>query len=86
MFGLQSQYAREQSANGNAIGMARAKVNINVRTGPGTQYDIITTLQVGSEVQVLEITENQWLKIVWPGSPLGYAYSSNSNGGYYEFY
>lgn len=86
MFGLQAQYAREQGANGNAIGMARAKVNINVRTGPGTQYERITTLQVGSEVQVLEITENQWLKIVWPGSPLGYAYTSNSNGGYYEFF
>ena len=86
MFGLQAQYAREQSANGNAIGMARAKVNINVRTGPGTQYDIITTLPVGSEVQVLEITENQWLKIVWPGSALGFAYTSNSNGGYYEFF
>ena len=86
MFGLQSQYSREQGASGNAIGMARAKVNINVRTGPGTQYELITTLKVGSEVQVLDITDNQWLKIVWPGSPLGYAYTSNSNGGYYEFY
>lgn len=36
---------------------------LNVRTGPGTQYDVIRQLANGNEVDVLEMYTNGWAKI-----------------------
>lgn len=36
--------------------------HLNMRTGPGTDYEIITTIQAGEGVQVLENLEG-WVKV-----------------------
>ena len=85
MLGLYIKEARMLSASGQAIGVATAKGSINIRSGPGTEYPVLTTVTSGTELEVLEITETGWLKIAWPQSETGYAYTSNRTGTYYEF-
>ena len=70
---------------GKAIGVATAKRAINVRAGNSTDYPIYTTLHEGDTVEVLELLDNGWFRIVWPDSLCGYAYSCYSNGTYYDF-
>lgn len=36
---------------------------LNVRTGPGTEYKVVTKLKKGQQVKVLEKLSNGWLKI-----------------------
>jgi hypothetical protein len=51
----------------------RATENINVRSGPGTNYSVSFTLQKGDEVEVL--SENgSWYEIKYLGK-IGYAHS-----------
>jgi uncharacterized protein YgiM (DUF1202 family) len=46
--------------------------DVNVRTGPGTQYPIITTVKKGTRVNVL-VQENDWVQVVSRfGRPPGY--------------
>lgn len=37
---------------------------VNVRSGPGTQYDILKTLKVGDEISVVAQTSNGWYRTV----------------------
>lgn len=37
--------------------------DINVRSGPGTDYDIVDSLSKGDKIQVVAFTENGWKKI-----------------------
>ena len=69
----------------NAIGVATAKGNINIRTGPSTGYKAIGIVRKSQQVQVLEITSNNWYKIVWPNADNGYAYVSNAGGKYFDY-
>lgn len=69
----------------NAIGVAAAKGNINVRTGPSTGYKAIGIVRKSQQVQVLEITSNNWYKIVWPDADNGYAYVSNAGEKYFDY-
>lgn len=48
---------------------------LNVRKGPGTDYDILTTLSPESEVKILS-EEGNWSKIEFEKSDEGYAYVS----------
>jgi len=48
---------------------------LNVRSGPSTNYLVLTTLNYGDNVQVLESLNNNWNK-VRVGSTIGYVYSS----------
>ena len=70
---------------GKGIGYAIANSTMNVRTGPATGYTWIATIPVKTKVEVLEITDNKWYKIVWNKATCGYAYVSNSNGKYFTF-
>lgn len=47
---------------------------VYMRTGPGTENDIIETLSKGLEVQVVKL-EDEWYEIVWNGIT-GYVYQS----------
>lgn len=54
--------------------------NLNVRSGPSTNYSIITKLKDKETVIVLE-TKNSWSKILYNGNKVGYvsqAYLSNN--------
>ena len=66
----------------NAIGTAAAKGNINVRTGPSTNYKAIGVVKSGAKVEVLEITSNNWYKIAWNN---GVGYVSNVSNKYFAY-
>ena len=55
-----------------------------VRDASNTKGTQIGTVRKGEKVEILQQLKNGWLKIVWPGSPKGYAYTSNAGGGYYK--
>lgn len=42
--------------------------SLNVRSGPGTEYDIITTLDVGEAVAVIQVLDN-WAELEFSPSP-----------------
>ena len=71
--------------SGTGIGTATSLVNINVRSGASTAYPVYDTLKPGTEVEVLQLLENGWMKIVWPTCPEGYAFTCYKNGSYYRF-
>lgn len=71
--------------NADVIGIATARGSINIRTGPSTGYKAIGFVRKNEQVQVLEITSNNWYKIVWAGTDSGYAYVSNSGGKYFDY-
>lgn len=66
----------------NVIGTAIAKGSLNVRTGPSTNYKIVGVVKTGTKVEVLEITSNNWYKIVWKE---GTAYVSNVSNKYFTY-
>lgn len=59
------------TGSGLAVGTA-AKVSgagggLNVRTGPGSSYDAIASLNNGSEVKILDNSDSGWYKISFSG-------------------
>lgn len=63
---------------GKGKGTGVALSAMRVRNGPSTGYVIVGNIPKGSSVEVLEQTDNEWLKIVWDGTEWGYAYVSNT--------
>lgn len=57
-----------------AADLYKAKSDLNVRTGPGTKYPIVLTLQKGDEVKVLS-KNGSWCQLEYSGK-VGYARSS----------
>lgn len=70
---------------GKGIGTAKALSTMNVRTGSDTTKSVIGTIVKDSTVEVLEITSNGWLKIVYTKASVGYAYVSYQNGKYFTY-
>ena len=76
----------ENKTNSNqSIGTAKAKGNMNVRKGGSTSYGIIGICKKDTVVEVLEILNNGWYKIVWSGASTGYGYVSNVNNKYFVY-
>ena len=48
---------------------------VRIRTGAGTNYTILGSVNTGTAVEVLAKV-GDWYKIVWPGASVGYAYTS----------
>jgi hypothetical protein len=48
---------------------------LNMRSGPGKEYEIITTLTMGDAVTLIEKTENGWWSVGFDGKQ-GYVFSS----------
>lgn len=69
---------------GKGIGEATALEQMEVRTHARVTAGSIGHVDPGQKVEVLQVLKNGWLKIVWPGSAKGYAYTSNAGGGYYD--
>ena len=67
------------------IGIATALQNMNIRKGPDTNYNSISIINEGEQIEVVEILNNGWLKIKWKYSDNGYAFTSNRDGKYYSF-
>lgn len=63
---------------GTGAGTAVALETMWVRTGPGTSYEKIGNVSKGKSVEVLAVSENEWLKIVWDTAKDGYAYVSDT--------
>lgn len=51
---------------------------LNLRSGPSTNYSVLTSLSYGDNVEVLETTNSYWYKVK-VGSFVGYVYSSYLN-------
>lgn len=62
---------------GTGIGTGVSLESMNVRSGAGTAHGIVGYLGKGKSVEVLQVMENNWLKVVWDSAPEGYAYISN---------
>ncbi|MBR6484646.1 MAG: SH3 domain-containing protein [Clostridiales bacterium] len=39
-----------------------ASQSINLRSGPGTEYDVVRTLDAGEQIDVIAVTDNGWYK------------------------
>ena len=70
---------------GKGIGQATAKQTMNVRSGAGTSYPSYCTIKKNTQVEVLEVLSNGWLKIVYTKAAEGFAYTSNKNNAYYKY-
>lgn len=66
------------------IGVATAKGNMFVRPSENSSSNY-GTVSKGSKVEVVELLESGWMKIVWKKSPTGYGYTSNRNNKYYTY-
>ena len=69
---------------GKGIGSATALDQMEVRKQPKVSAASYGHVDKGKKVEVLSTLASGWLKIVWPGAPSGYAYTSNVNGKYYK--
>lgn len=83
--GLLRLAAAENGPIGETIGIAAARTAMNLRCGPGVEYGRYLTVPTGTELEVLELTDNGWYRVVWQDSPYGYAYTSGTSSGYYSF-
>lgn len=50
------------------------EIGLNVRTGPGVENEKINAFVFGTVVEVVEITDNNWAKVVYDDREEGYAY------------
>ena len=70
---------------GKGIGSATALEDMTVRTAARVTAAIAGTVAKGKQVEVLQLLATGWMKIVWPGTKSGYAYTSNVDGKYYKY-
>ena len=70
---------------GKGIATAQAHESMNVRESPNVYGTLAGVVYTGQCVEVLEKLESGWLKVVWPGSACGFAYTSNVKEKYYEY-
>lgn len=67
------------SAQGAAAAPALVTANVNLRQGPGTTYQIITTIPGGSTVDVAGCS-GEWCQVAWQGRS-GYAIATTLDTG-----
>lgn len=58
---------------------------MEVRTQARVSAGSVGHVAKGQKVEVLQLLKTGWMKIVWPGDPRGYAYTSNVGGGYWKY-
>ena len=44
-----------------------ATINLNVRTGPSTDYDVVGSLKIGESIEATGTTQNSWFQIIYQG-------------------
>ena len=83
-----SNYQKKEplnNSNEKVIGIGTALGDMNIRLGPGVEYESISLVQKDQKVEVLEILENGWMKIKCNQSEKGYGFTSYKNGKYYFY-
>lgn len=70
---------------GKGVGEATALEQMEVRTAGRTTAASVGHVNKGQKVEVLQVLQTGWMKIVWPGDPRGYAYTSNVGGKYWSY-
>ena len=80
-----SEIEEKNCCSKNVVGIATALQDMNIRKGPDTKYDSISIINKGTQVEVVELLNNGWLKIKWKYGDNGYAFTSNKNEAYYLF-
>lgn len=68
---------------GTGIGEATALEDMSVRSGTTVFNSKQGEVRKGQKVEVLDILQSGWMKIVWPGALKGYAFTSNVKNLYY---
>lgn len=58
---------------------------MEVRTQARVSAGSVGHVNPGQKVEVLQLLKTGWMKIVWPGDPRGYAYTSNVGGKYWKY-
>lgn len=71
---LKNYYGNSSSTNGTTYYVS--SISLNVRSGPSTNYSVLTSLSYGDDVQVIETSNLYWYKVK-VGSTIGYVNSSN---------
>lgn len=44
-----------------------ATTALNVRTGPGDEYDVVTTVDTGTKLKITDETDGEWTEVVYDG-------------------
>ena len=73
------------SLAGKGIGYAVSLHTMNVREGATTTAKQIAQIKRNTTVEVLEVLDNGWYKIVWNDAKVGYAYVSNNKNKYFTY-
>jgi uncharacterized protein YgiM (DUF1202 family) len=55
------------NSTSTATGTAKATTHVNVRSGPGTNYSVISTLATGASVQTRGSSQNGWTPVIFNG-------------------
>ena len=81
------EFPKEPLCNSNekVIGIGTALMDMNIRLGPGVDYESISVVLKDQKVEVLEILENGWMRIKCDKDKNGYAFTSYKNGQYYSY-
>lgn len=64
-----------ESLSSNRGVVATRRLPLNIRSGPGTNYMIVTVLPKGTYVTVLDTSNPDWYMVKTMGKVVGYAYS-----------
>jgi Bacterial SH3 domain len=70
---------RHAARHGSPSGSAVAAATVNLRSGPGTDSELVATIPAGSRVQVGECN-GEWCAVTWDGHN-GYAIARNLSSG-----
>ena len=58
--------------------------DMNVRGSSTIFGELVGVVKQGERVEILDILPSGWLRVVWPGSAYGFAYTSNVSNKYYK--
>ncbi len=58
----------DEPSTGIAAYITGASGGLNVRSGPGTTYEKVASLQNGDKVTIMEVLDNGWYKITYSGA------------------
>ncbi|MCD8160734.1 MAG: SH3 domain-containing protein, partial [Clostridiales bacterium] len=58
----------DDSGDAAASSTATTACSLNLRSGPGTDYDVVTVLPGGAEVTVLDTSNGTWYQVSYTAS------------------
>lgn len=67
------------------VGVATSKASMNIRAEASTDSKSYGTIQKGVKLNVIEVLDNDWLKVEYAKSPVGYGYTSNRDNKFYTY-